>query len=72
MEDEADKREGWTTPQIGASEAIHGFHGAVLSVREVGETERFFEEALGFRKTESMGRTIASKPARAAPTRRSL
>src|SRR5258708_4066805 len=51
IEDSDDKREGWTTPEIGPSEAIHGFHGAVLSVREVAETERFFIEALGFRKT---------------------
>lgn len=51
IEDGADRREGWTTPEIGRSEAIHGFHGAVLSVREVAETERFFVEALGFRKT---------------------
>jgi glyoxalase family protein len=51
IEDRADKRKGWTTPQIGAGESIHGFFGALLSVREVGETERFFVEALGFRKT---------------------
>ena len=51
MEEDSDKRQGWTTPEVGASEAIHGFHGAVLSVREVNETERFFAEALGFRKT---------------------
>jgi glyoxalase family protein len=51
MEEDSDKRQGWTTPEVAASEAIHGFHGAVLSVREVGETERFFADALGFRKT---------------------
>lgn len=51
IEDGHDKREGWTTPEIEQSEAVHGFHGAVLSVREVPETERFFVEALGFRKT---------------------
>ena len=51
MEEDSDRRQGWTTPEVGASEAIHGFHGAVLSVREVNETERFFAEALGFRKT---------------------
>ena len=55
MEDAADKREGWTTPEIGAGESIHGFYGALLSVREVGETERFFQEALGFRKTGTDG-----------------
>jgi glyoxalase family protein len=51
LEDAADQREGWTTPQIGRDTAAHGFHGSVLSVREVPETERFFMEALGFRKT---------------------
>jgi glyoxalase family protein len=51
IEDKDDQREGWTTPEISQKEAIRGFHGAVLSVREVGETERFFSEALGFKKT---------------------
>jgi glyoxalase family protein len=30
---------------------VRGFHGPLLSVREVEEEERFFVEALGFRKT---------------------
>jgi glyoxalase family protein len=51
LEDSADKREGWTTPEVGKDTAVHGFHGSVLSVREIPETERFFIEALGFRKT---------------------
>lgn len=51
IEDKADAREPWVTPQIGQDEAVHGFHGAVLSVRETAETERFFIDALGFRKT---------------------
>jgi len=51
IEDGEDQRKGWTTPDIGAGESVRGFHGAVLSVREVAETERFFTEALGFRKT---------------------
>lgn len=51
IEDKDDRRVGWTTPDIGLSEAVRGFHGAVLSVREIPETERFFVEALGFRKT---------------------
>jgi glyoxalase family protein len=55
IEDKVDAREGWTTPEIGKGEAIHGFHGAVLSVRETEETERFFVEALGFRKTGTDG-----------------
>ena len=55
MEDPADQRDGWTTPEVGKDVAIHGFHGAVLSVREIAETERFFIEALGFRKTGTDG-----------------
>ena len=51
IEDADDRREGWTTPEIGKGEAVHGFHGTVLSVREIFETEEFFTEALGFRKT---------------------
>jgi len=51
IEDQADPRQGWTTPEITSGEAARGFHGAVLSVREIGETERFFVDALGFRKT---------------------
>ncbi|HEY4361187.1 MAG TPA: VOC family protein [Bryobacteraceae bacterium] len=55
IEDKDDKREGWTTPDVGADVAVHGFHGAVLSVREIEETERFFTEALGFHKTGQDG-----------------
>ncbi|PWU08990.1 MAG: ring-cleaving dioxygenase [Terriglobia bacterium] len=51
MEDKEDHRHAWSTPEIAKSEGVRGFHGAVLSVREVEETERFFIEALGFRKT---------------------
>jgi glyoxalase family protein len=51
MEDVADKREGWQTPEIKKDTAVRGFHGSVLSVRETPESERFFVEALGFRKT---------------------
>jgi|SRR5579863_393935 len=51
VEDSLDKRKGWTTEEISADVTIRGFHGPVLSVREVPETERFFVDALGFRKT---------------------
>jgi glyoxalase family protein len=51
IEDVADKRKGWTTEEIGQDTAMHGFHGPVLSLREIPETERFFVDALGFRKT---------------------
>ena len=55
IEDKDDHREGWSTPEIQPSEAVRGFHGAVLSIREVPETERFFVETLGFRKTGTDG-----------------
>jgi glyoxalase family protein len=51
IEDPTETREGWTTKQIGPGEAVRGFQGPVLSVREINEEERFFVEALGFRKT---------------------
>jgi glyoxalase family protein len=51
VEDTDDKRKGWITEEISADVTIRGFHGPVLSVREVPETERFFVDALGFRKT---------------------
>lgn len=55
IEDNADKRTGWTTQEVSADVTTHGFHGPVLSVREVAETERFFVDALGFRKTGTEG-----------------
>jgi glyoxalase family protein len=51
IEDGADKRKGWTSEEISQDVALRGFHGPVLSVREISEQERFFVEALGFRKT---------------------
>ena len=51
IEDPNDRREGWTTNEIGPGESVRGFHGPLLSVREIEEEERFFVEALGFRKT---------------------
>lgn len=50
IEDDGDRRRPWVTDQIGPGEATRGFFGAVLSVREVEDAERFFVDALGFRK----------------------
>jgi len=55
VEDSTDNRRGWTTDQISSDVTTRGFYGAVLSVREVPETERFFVDALGFKKTGSEG-----------------
>jgi glyoxalase family protein len=51
IEDSADHRKGWTTDEISADVTTRGFHGPVLSVKEIAETERFLVEGLGFRKT---------------------
>jgi len=55
IEEANDSRKGWTTEDIGAGESVRGFFGTVLSMREVAESERFFTEALGFRKTGQEG-----------------
>jgi glyoxalase family protein len=55
IEDAHDTRAGWTTDEISADVAARGFHGPVLSVREVAEQERFFVDALGFRRTGTDG-----------------
>jgi glyoxalase family protein len=55
VEDSSDTRKGWTTGQISSDVCTRGFYGAVLSVKEVAETERFFVDALGFRKTGTEG-----------------
>src|SRR5206468_512782 len=50
VEDPKDTRKPWTTKEISADVATHGFLGAVLSVRDVRDQESFFTDALGFRK----------------------
>ncbi len=51
IEDKDDDRQPWSTDEINQSEGVRGFHGAVLSVRDIPEQERFLVEALGFKKT---------------------
>lgn len=55
LEENSDKRNAWGTKEVTKDVATRGFHGPVLSVREVAETERFFVDALGFRKTGQEG-----------------
>ncbi len=55
LEDNADSRKPWTVGEVTADVSTRGFHGPVLSVREIAETERFFVDALGFRKTGQDG-----------------
>jgi len=56
LEDKDDSREPWSTDEISVKEGVRGFHGAVLSVRDINEQERFLIEALGFRKTGADGK----------------
>jgi glyoxalase family protein len=51
VEDDRDTRVGWNTAEIKSDTALRGFAAPVLSVREIPETERFFIDALGFKKT---------------------
>jgi glyoxalase family protein len=51
IEDPNETREGWQTDEINLADSVRGFHGPLLSVREVAEEEIFLIEALGFRKT---------------------
>jgi glyoxalase family protein len=55
VETRGDARAGWTTREISDDVANRGFFGPVLSVREVGEQDRFLTEVLGFSKTASEG-----------------
>jgi len=55
LEDSADPRKVWKTKEVSADVATRGFHGPVLSVREIAETDRFFVDALRFRKTGQEG-----------------
>jgi glyoxalase family protein len=55
IEDNADKRHPWKVGEITPDVGTRGFHGPVLSVREIGETEHFFVDALGFKKTGEEG-----------------
>ena len=50
IETAGDPRRPWTTSRITADVGSRGFFGAVMSVRDVDEQERFLIDALGFRK----------------------
>jgi len=45
-----DPRRPWTTDAVSPDVGLRGFFAAVLSLREIRETEQFFVDALGFRK----------------------
>ena len=50
VENAGDSRRPWVTSEISADVAIRGFFGAVMSMRDVEEQERFMIDALRFRK----------------------
>jgi len=56
LEERNDDRQGWTTEEIQAGESLRGFAATVLCMREIAESERFFIDALGFRKTGQEGK----------------
>lgn len=45
-----DSRRPWATDAVSPDVGLRGFFAAVLSLREIRETEQFFVDALGFRK----------------------
>jgi glyoxalase family protein len=69
IEHAGDARTGWTTGEISADVANQGFFGPVLSIRELGEQERFLVDALGFRKTGSDGPYHRFEVGEGGPTR---
>jgi glyoxalase family protein len=50
-----DARVGFEVGNITKDVSMQGFNSGLLSVREIAETERFFVDALGFRKTGQDG-----------------
>ena len=55
IEEANDRRKPWTTNEVSKDVAMRGFLGAVLSVREILETERFFVDAIGMKKVGQDG-----------------
>ena len=53
-----DNRTPWSVGEVTKDVATGGFHSPVLSLREVAETERFFADCFGFRKTGQEGNYI--------------
>ena len=69
IEDDADKRKPWEVGRVTKDVGTKGFHGPVLSVREVDETKRFFIDALGFRETGVDGNLHRLEVAGGGPAR---
>jgi hypothetical protein len=54
--DAADNRVGWITPEISLGESIHGLYGALLSVRDMAETQPFADLILLISRCAGNGR----------------
>ncbi|MEO0993769.1 MAG: VOC family protein [Pseudomonadota bacterium] len=55
VEAEGDTRPGWTTEEIGAEQAIRGFHGATLALNQgAAETEALLTGPLGYSRVEEV------------------
>ena len=50
-----DEREPWSVGEVSADVGTGGFFSPILSLREISETERFFTDCYGFRKTGQEG-----------------
>ena len=66
LEDSADQREGWTTPDVSKDVAVRGFHGTVLSVREIPRRNDSSSKRWAFGRRAWMVRTTVSRPERGA------
>ncbi|GAN78164.1 ring-cleaving dioxygenase [Acidisphaera rubrifaciens] len=55
IEDADDRRDPWTTADIGADSGVRGFHSVAMSVRDTEEQDRFLTEGLGFKRLGSDG-----------------
>lgn len=53
--DDADKRGGWTTDEIGDDVSVKGFNNVIMSCRDIKGQHDYFTEALGFKKTAEEG-----------------
>jgi glyoxalase family protein len=68
---EPDVRLPWTTPEIGAGQAVRGFHGVSLTLEDRAATADLLIEIMGYERVTSAGR-VHRYAAPHAPTARFL
>ena len=71
LEDSADTRKNWTTKEVSGDVATRGFHGPVLSVREIAEQSAFLSMLSVSAKPAKRAPITGSKSEKAAPRRQS-